>query len=521
MNKGITIPYRAFFAAAYIYLALPILIFFLGYLKIYIGVICAAVLILSAVLAIRDCGKDPEGLLKEEKALSFPVKFLIIGAVTAIILTLVNGVGEYTWGPYDHAFRRAILNDLVEYKWPIIYDPATQTDPYVIQIMNLNGPQGFVYYFTYWLPSALIGKLFGFGAGNIFLVLWNSIGIFITFIGMSMYLKRATYASMFMYICFSGLDVIPLIVNDIRPYEGWFWIDGWVSHVSLISNFNNLENVYHQAVPCYLIIVLILLAKNNRSMGSIAAMIFAYSPWVTMGMIPVVFVRMFMKDLKAEKTSRQVRNIFTVGNLLLPAVLLIIYGLFYSAKSDSMHEHGFVWEFYGSVPKFLLVYVLLLAVEVLPAFIIVFKDQKKNPMFWAAIALLMICPVYKITESNDFTMRVSMPALFLLTIFVAKVVSGVAEEDLELARKGKKRKGAKAHLKLGALCLVLIGMAYVTYYMGSAIFAATFFGDREEWPDDDIVSFGNVAGPAYADKIEDQFFVEDPDNSPFFKYLAR
>ena len=37
----------------------------------------------------------------------------------------------------------------------------------------------------------------------------------------------------------------------------------------------------------------------------------------------------------------------------------------------------------------------------------------------------------------------------------------------------------------------------------------------------DIVSFGNIAKPDYAEKIKDQFFVEDPDNTFFFNYLAR
>ena len=73
---------------------------------------------------------------------------------------------------------------------------------------------------------------------------------------------------------------------------------------------------------------------------------------------------------------------------------------------------------------------------------------------------------------------------------------------------------------MALFALVLIGMSYIAYYMTTAIYSATFFGDYEEWPHDDIVSFGNVAGPAYADKIQDQFFVEGPENTFFFKYLA-
>ena len=520
MNKKITISYKAFFIMAAVYLALPVIIFFLGYLKLVYGIILTLAMAASLVLAIRDCARDPDGGLVKSKEVEFPVKFLVIGAVVAVVLTILNGVGELVWGPYDHAFRRAILDDLIDYKWPIIYDPATQTDPYVKAIMNLNGPQGFVYYFTYWMPAAVIGKLFGFAAGNTMLILWNSMGIFITFIGMSIYLKRATYASMVMLICFSGLDVIPYLIDSVKHYEAWFWIEGWVSHISYISNFNSLENVYHQAVPCYIIITMILLAKNNRNLGFTAGMIFAYSPWVTIGMIVPALTRMLCPDLKAKTAKKRITSIFSVNNLLMPVLLLFIFGMFYSAKSDSVHDRGFVWDYYGSIPVFLLVYVLFIILEVLPSFVFVVGREKKNPMLWAAVFMLLICPLYKMTESNDFTMRVSMPALFIMCIFMTQTVSEYTLEDIEIAAKRKPKRKLKENIRMALFALVLIGMSYIAYYMTTAIYSATFFGDYEEWPHDDIVSFGNVAGPAYADKIQDQFFVEGPENTFFFKYLA-
>ena len=521
MNSKIKIPYKAFMIMALVYLALPIAIFFLGFLKIYVAIPAVAVLGASVFLAIRDCAKGPDRSLTEVKDVSFPVVFLIAGAIFAVAVTITNGVGEYTWGPYDHAFRRAILNDLIDYKWPIVYDSAKQSNEIVRMLLNLKGDQGFVYYFTYWLPSALVGKLFGFTAGNIALIIWNSIGIFITIIGMCIYIKRATYGTMFMYICFSGLDVVPYLINEVIPYDGWFWIDGWVSHISYISNFNNLENVYHQVIPCYLIITMLLLARNNRSLGLTAGLIFAYSPWATFGMIVPAAVRLFSPDLRAKGTDRKrdVLNILSFNNIAVPVVLLFIFGTYYAAKSDSMHDKGFVWDYYGSIPVFLLVYILFLIVEVLPSFIFVYKRQRKNPMLWAAVAMLLICPLYKITESNDFTMRASMPALFILCIFMAQRISDYTAEDIVLKRKGEKRKGVKEHLKMGAFALVLIGMSYITYYMATVIYTSTLLTDERFTYD--IVSFGDIAKPDYAEKIKDQFFVEEPSETFFFKYLAR
>ena len=519
MGKGIRISYKSFFSIFLIYLALPVIIFLTGYLKIIWGIVFTAAVIPALYLAIRDCTKGPDKLDADISEIRFPVKFIVIAVIFALAVTVTNGVGEYMWGPYDHAFRRAILNDLIDYKWPIVYDSANQSNDIVRMLLNLKGNQGFVYYFTYWMPAAIIGKLFGFTAGNIALILWNSLGIFITVIGMSIYIKRVSYGTMFMFLCFSGLDVIPYIINEIRPYEGWYWIDGWVSHVSLISNFNNLENVYHQAIPCYLIITMILLAKNNRSLGLIAGLVFAYSPWATFGMLLPALARLFSGDLRAKDTRRRVLNIFTYTNLAAPLILLFVYGSYYLSKSDSMHDKGFVWDYYGSIPVFIFIYVLLLAVEVLPAFVFVLKGHKKDPMLWSAVIMLLICPLYKITESNDFTMRASMPALFILCVFMAQRISEFTEEDEKNKRNNKKRKGVKENLKLAVFSLVLIGMAYMTYYMSTVIYTTTLLTD--ETFAHDIESFGNISKPDYAEKIKDQFLVESPDETFFFKYLAR
>ena len=193
MNKNIRISYKSFFILAVAYLTLPVLIFFLGYLKIWLGIIFSAVLVFAIFLAVKDCMKGPDGNpLELKNDISFPLSFIIAAVIFAVFVTITNGVGEYTWGPFDHAYRRAIFNDLINYKWPIIYDPNTQTNPEVIEILKLNGNQGFVYYFTYWLPAAIVGKLFGFTVGNIALIIWNSLGIFITLIGMCKYVKKAS-----------------------------------------------------------------------------------------------------------------------------------------------------------------------------------------------------------------------------------------------------------------------------------------------------------------------------------------
>ena len=520
MKGTVRLTYKTFFCMAGLYLIIPVLIFFIGYLKLSVGIICSLAVAAVFFFAVRDCSRDADGKLTDS-SFDLPVKFLVIACIYAVIVTILTGVGEYVWTAYDHAFRRATLNDLLNYKWPVIYDPSTQTDPDVIAQMSYTTPQGFVYYFTYWMVPAVVGKVLGFTAANITLILWNSFGLVLILTGMSMYLKRATYASLFVLLCFSGLDVIPFVLNGFTfcIEEQWLWVDGCVPHMSYISNFNNLENVYHQAIPCYLIVIMLMLMKNNRYIGTVASLIFAYSPWTTFGMIIPAAVQLFRRDNMSSDRKRNIKNILSFGNLVVPLVMLFIFGAFYSSKSDSTSERGFVVSYYGSLWWYLLAYLILIAVEVLPSAALVFTSRRKEPLYWGAIILLLICPIYKISDSNDLAMRASMPALFILAVFLAGKISEYTLEDDRLAAKGRKRQGVKAHMKLVVLSLVLVGMSYVTGYMMSVILPSILYGDLGSAHD--IESFGNQSTPFYTEKIEDQFFVNEPENEFFFKYLAK
>ena len=524
MNKTIKISYKLFFTLAVIYLTLPVVIFLLGYLKIWLGTIFTAVMLFAVYLAVKDCANGPDGnAIDLKNDVSFSLSFLIAAFIFALLVTITNGVGEYTWGPFDHAYRRAIFNDLINYKWPIIYDPSTQTNPEVIEILNLQGNQGFVYYFTYWLPAAIVGKLFGFTAGNISLILWNSLGIVIILIGMCKYVKKASYGTFFMFLCFSGLDVIPYFINQIHPYDGWAWLEGWVPFVSFISNFNNLENVYNQAIPCYLIVTLILLAKNNRSLGFTSSLMFAYSPWATIGILLPALARLLSGDLKASEKKKRLLNIFSLNNLMVPVLMLFVFGAFYGAKSGALHMQGFLWEFYGGdILKFIVVYILLFAVEVLPSFAFVVKSHKKDPMLWSAVAMLLILPFYFMSEGNNLVMRGSMPALFILCVFMAQRIAEFTTEDDKIRNSRKKvRLPKKALAERFFFSLVIIGMTYITYFMVTVIYPMTFMSDERFT--DSIVSFGNIAQNEsdFVIVIQDQFLLESPEDTFFFKYLAK
>ena len=168
-KKIITIPYPWLYASAVLFLTIPLFMFFLGYLRLAVGIPLTVIFAGILMFCISDCLNDADGrkLIKQDHDLQIPLSYLVGFAVTALLLSFISGAGEYIYTLQDHAFRRAILRDLINYDWPVIYDYKTQTNPEVIEVFGIaSGTRAFSYYFIYWMPAALIGKIFGFEAGN-------------------------------------------------------------------------------------------------------------------------------------------------------------------------------------------------------------------------------------------------------------------------------------------------------------------------------------------------------------------
>ena len=333
------------------------------------------------------------------------------------------------------------------------------------------------------MPAALAGKVFGFGFGNFVLFIWNSIGIFLSLITASAVIKKFTAWVPFFFVFFSGLDVIPNIVYSYTEYSGWRWFEGYFTSMSYVSNFRELASVYNQMVPCFLIMAALLLAYNTRSMGLTAGILFAYSPWAVFGILPLVAALLFGKKHRASKFSRTMFNTFSPVNIASAFLLLAIFGSYYTSNANAVGYKGFAWTFFDNQVLFIPAYMIFIALEVLPFVILLYKREKKNPVFWAAFASLLIIPLYQITENNDLSMRGSMPALFFFCI----LLSGFIAEVMDEKNTPKTKKG---WIKSAAIMLTVILMTFTTLLNLFVIFGSIITGAESDI--EDIGSFGNI-----------------------------
>ena len=525
-KPGVIIPFRLWYGLTVGFLVLPVIVFLTGYLRWYVGIPLTICMILFSVITIYECTKPAGGktLLESNiKGIKIPLGYLIGFAVFAVFLAYFSGVGEFIYSLQDHAIRRATLTDLVNYKWPVIYDYSTQTNPDVIkEIGKTSGKTALMYYFTYWMPAALAGKLFGRTAADVFLMLWTAIGIFLTLLGMAKLNGRACVTQPIFYMFFGGLDVIPTIVHSVTGYDLWTSIEGWVPNMAYYCNMSELANVFHQCVPCFLITVLVMLSVNTRSFGLTGGLLFAYSPFGVFGILPVILTAVFRKEIRQD-VKGTLKDLFTPVNILSAAIMLVVFGSFYMGNANGAGKTGFTWTFYSSFGLFVICYICFLIIEVLPVTAVLFRRYRKNPFFICAALCMTLIPVYMMTWVNDFAMRASMPSRFIMCVFLASMFKDLYDEDAERIRRQKKMGKKKAAGLVFTILTVILMMfpGFVNAYLiaGSQ---ATGEPDRKEM----VGSFGNVNNATdgsieYAYVINNQFYTDDYMDSFFFRYLGK
>lgn len=513
--KSITIPYPWLYASIVLFLTIPLFMFFLGYLKLQVSIPLTLIFAGIVLYCVSDCMNGPDGNKNwgSDKDLKIPLSYLIGFAVTALAVSFVSGAGEYIYTLQDHEYRRAILRDLINYDWPVIYNYNTQTNPEVIKIFGMaSGQRAFSYYFIYWMPAALAGKAFGFNVGNFVLYLWNSIGIFLCLLSTSAVIKKVTAWVPFIFVFFSGLDIIPNLVYELIHYSDWRWFEGFVTSMSYVSNFRELASVFNQMVPCFLVVAILLMSNNTRSMGLTAGILFCYSPWAVFGILPMVAAFLFGKNLRASKISKTLYNTFSPANIASAVLILTIFGSYYMTNSGAVGYKGFAWEYFSNPGWFILAYIVFILIEVIPFALILYKREKYNPVFIAAFATLLILPFYRVSEMNDFTMRGSMPALFFFCILLCGVVPEVMDQKNTPTTK-------KGWLKSAAIMLTVILMTFPTLLNLFVIFGSMLQGDKGN--EENIGSLGNIRQAEYAEVIQEQFFAEGYEGSFFYRYFAK
>lgn len=307
-----------------------------------------------------------------------------------------------TWDWLKHF---AIFNEIAREGWPPV-NAATRT--------YLRYPLG------YYMVPGLAAKLFGEAVlpAAVFVQTWLGL-LLVLLLALQKIASARPLFFLVVFLLFGGLDLVGWYF--IGPNRDLLSTKEWWASLALFA-YEGPATLYlwvpQHALAGMLGLLIVLRDGRPRAsirlLGLLGAALLFWSPFAAIGVLP----------FGVAAWGRCWRSILAEPANLLSAVLIAVPVLIYLAPGTeeiprgwNLHQRGFSAAIYLA---FLLLEAgaFLLALRVAGGW-----KELRHP--WVLIGVLTLLPLYRMGLYNDFTMRASIPALTLLALASAAVVSRI------------------------------------------------------------------------------------------------
>lgn len=504
--------------AGLVYIILPILIFLLKFTRIYyflIGLLLFSALIYSAMAKSAELNN---GFANSELTNKNTVKFLLIASGAIFIWVYFSGIGSFAYQNWDFWVRNPIYNDLCTKSWPMYYNLADQGS----DVTNLLGAEwvAFSYYFAYWLtPAGLCKVLHLSGKGcQLVLFIYTFIGLEIVHYLLSRLYKKFSWKITTILITFSGLDIIARLIHFKEFPNIYDDIEWSLTYFQCSANLTQLYYVFNQSIPIWILLLIILNIDSPAVIAGLASICFAYSPWATIGLVPIAIVAVLYK--RNNSFIDRIKDALTSCNVFIPVFMLVIFGLYYSASSGANGGHGIFYKTQGvELKEYIFLFIVYILTEFGLYYVAIGKDILKYRYSIIVFIELTLFPVYYVVDFNFF-LRGTMPALFILMTIIIAFVEDTIPDSLKTSRSPKNpAAGLKIRKKIlvGLLC---IGAFTPLFTFNRSVIKTCYEKDILQTT---VITFDNMTGidQYFILTANDQFFVHGFSAKPFYRYISK
>lgn len=383
-----------------IYISLPIIIFLYCWTNFWIGASMTGAMIYLLWAQLRK--------MKREFFFISTKSTVIISGVL-FVWTLVSGAGHRGIFNGDYYKHNAIFNDLISMSWPVRYN-----------LKEIGDSIYLVYYFAYYLPSAVIGKWLGWQAGNGALFIWTFIGIVLVFMWLFSFVsekKHMWYGLLFPL--FSGIDVLGKLLMGLKVVNSeWEW---WGRNWQYSGNTTLFFYVPHQALIGWLLMGMVMYMVTKYKVLPLQLLLLTFSllwsPFIFIGILPF-YPLLFIK----KQYSLTSLEIIISAIVFFIELLFLISNMTFFIKDTA--ANGWLWEIehlFGSwvLVRLSLFYLLEFGLFAVIIYHLIFQRKKRIEFMVFIISLILLCiiPWYKMGLMNDFAMRSTIPALYIIAYF--------------------------------------------------------------------------------------------------------
>lgn len=420
--------------ASLIYLLIPPLIFAIGWLRPVYACFVAVPLAIAGAYTLREMFREQKRhpLLKQHSY----AKILVI-LVLLFLWVIFSGVGGFIWqNRWDHMFRNAVFMDLVNRPWPV-----------------MQGDSALCYYLGFWLPSALIGKVFGLQIGYLFQVIWAYIGVVLAVFLIFKYIGAVKIRIILLFIFYSGLDVLVYYAKGLIDQQNLISLTMRLlsgEHIELLLRyFNSSSNttllfwLYNQIIPFWVGFMLILLQKRSQSIIVIFSLLVLYSPFPCVTLCPLIVYMIFRNRNIQLSKFREIMVVLKDNccvETLCAIPFLVIVGLYYLSNIAT----GKV-RFLGLSPSKILFFSIFFIYEFGLYLAVLHNDNRNDPILGILLVTTAVCSFIVLGNSYDFAWRTCIPLSFYIMLLIAKKLIAI--------KTGK---------RLGVCLLVLLCIGAIT-----------------------------------------------------------
>lgn len=394
------------------YLTLPLAIFVIGWLQLWIALPLLACLIygLRALAGRTAAGGE-----------HLPVTrlHLIVAILVACAWTYLGGIAHFMFANADWYVRDAVLHDLVVSPWPVGYGALPGGESV------LRAPLAF------YLPAALAGKLLGLHAAHLALAAWTVTGVTLFLLQvLSLAPSRLQTALIvcLVVVLFSGLDVVGGLINTGPRYIA-YWrlgshIEWWAGIYQYSSMTTQLFWVPNHALAGWLLIGLLCRDRRGTPLDSLLPVVVVasalWSPLTLLGALPFIAWKV-LGDMLRERSIQLLHPrvwapAFLIGLAVAAYLMLDVDHISRGWSTDYGHD-GFVARL-ANQAQFFLLEAGLIGIAIL--------SLRRCTIVSLALIILALLPFARFGPGNDIVMRGSIPSLVVLAIAAALALAGKA-----------------------------------------------------------------------------------------------
>lgn len=391
---------------AALYLLIPALIFSAGW---FIWPVASCFWMLALYLL--------HPLLPEKISLSGSPRqrqaFLILMLMAAVWALFSGGVHMGS-SPRDWLVRDAVLADLTYGDWPTAYRLGDESS------FLLRSAIG------YFLPPALLGKIFGLEVLKLALFVWTWFGIVILFALLPLP-QRSTcllVISLFVLIFFSGADVIGshLVLGNNSP-EFPQGIEWWISQFTYPCLSSDLRWAPNHAIPSWILMAIVYRYRNHSLllplMLSCIPSSFIWSPFAS-GVVPFVLLALFQQHSSSSKPSFVWSRLMSASAIGILLLWFLSLGAMNLVSSDINYA-----PYFFKIPE-VRAYVLFATWEFGVVIVAILTNTRieadQRPFFLLSSAILLFLPFLAFGPSNDASLHLSKGPVLLLAIFCIQAI---------------------------------------------------------------------------------------------------